>query len=368
VRVRFQPFGGDIETDYDPALIFTNGSVALYSEQFSAFPLASVAAADALPIDLDQTTEDDVQTRVTFRDASGDVLHAGRRQRAVSMIQGDTYVLFGNAQPVESEAIATIIDPQLPQWLRSGLTASTLRVLDYYAGRLGPRSGEKPMLMVSWAGPSEGVTSMGGSVLPGLVLMTFEGDQLLSENRQVRDQAGWFVAHEAAHFWLGQEVGHEGPYASWITEGGADLLAVRASAAIDSGYEARAKLQELLDECLRLSPGKPVASAIERGEQRAYYACGAMFGLVAEAAERRQSGDFFTFWRGLIDGNRTDGIVSAAEWLAALDRASGDPALSEGVRRMVEAGVADPSAHLAALFASADVPHERSPNGRLLLL
>jgi hypothetical protein len=60
------------------------------------------------------------------------------------------------------------------------------------------------MVMVSWMGPTAGKVSMGGSVLPGLVTMTFEGEGVLEERPEMRNQARWFIAHESAHFWLGQ--------------------------------------------------------------------------------------------------------------------------------------------------------------------
>ncbi len=52
VRIRFAPFGGDVIASYDPALIFTDGSVALYSKQFDAFPVPSLEEAERLPLDL----------------------------------------------------------------------------------------------------------------------------------------------------------------------------------------------------------------------------------------------------------------------------------------------------------------------------
>jgi hypothetical protein len=321
VRIRFTPFGGDLPSDYDPALIFTNGAVALYTGQFDAFPLPSAAAAEKLPIDAGEIKLPVPVTRVTFKDRNGRIFHGGKRHPFITATGGTAYVLFGEAKTGESKEISTLIDPQLPAWLGVRLGEMTPRLLGYYASRLGPRSGGKPMLMVSWAGPTKGRRSMGGSVLPGLVLMTFEGDAVLKEDPVVRDAARWFIAHEAAHFWAGEIVGYQSASQSWITEGGADLLAIRGVSAVDSDYNAAAKLNELADECVKLAAGKPLRTAAERNEQRAFYACGAMIGLVAEGAARRSSGgDFFTFWRGLIDANRADGVVSQDDWLKALTR------------------------------------------------
>ena len=44
VRIRFTPPSERMAGDYDPALVFSDGAVALYSKQFDAFPTDDVAA------------------------------------------------------------------------------------------------------------------------------------------------------------------------------------------------------------------------------------------------------------------------------------------------------------------------------------
>lgn len=169
VRVRFRPFSGGMTTSYDPALIFTDGSVALFAGQFNLFPVASAQAAGQLPRDTREIAEAVSATSITFRDARGKVLHAGRLQSAVTPERSDTYVLLGSARPIA--------------------------------------------------------------------------------------------------------------------------------------------------ECAQPSQGRGVSSGEERDEHRAYYACGTVFGLVAEASSRRP---FSAFVRDLIDRNRADRVVTRAEWLDAL--------------------------------------------------
>ena len=363
VRLRFTPFVKDIETDYDPALVFTDGSVALFDQQFKIFPVETLDEVAKLPIDYSAVPATAAATRVTFRDASGRVLHGGKRHPSVTLDDAGTYVLFGPARPIVTKAMATVIDPELPEWIRSFLSRSTPEVLARFAATLGdPPPGPAPTVMVSWNGPSRGVTSMGGSVLPGLVVMTFEGEGVLTENRELRNQARWFIAHESAHFWLGQAVAYQFSRDAWITEGGADLLAIRAVAALDPTYDARARLQQAVDECIEFLPGG-VAKAQERNEPRAYYACGAVFGLAAEAASGKTFGDYI---RPLIDANREDKVLTRAEWLTALESAAG-AAVSEKVAAMIDDGAADPNAAIAELFAAAGVPHKRAPSGRPLL-
>ena len=361
VRVRFTPFGGGLVADYAPALIFSDGSVALFSEQFDAFPLRSPRQAAHLPVDLSGRPEAAGRTRVSFRDAGAWLLYEGARRPSVSLEDDEgSYVLFGPAEPAPGEAMATIIDPQLPAWIRDSLLRDTPAILALYTEALGPAAGPKPTLMVAWAGPTPHLTSMDGSVLTGLIVMTYEGAGVLAESEALRRQGLWFIAHETAHFWLGQAVTYQYSRDAWITEGGADLLAARTVPAVDPGYDSQATLQSAVEDCARLSTGRGVASAEQRGEHRAYYACGAVFGLVAEAASHRP---FAAFVRALVDANRADRVVTRDDWLGALTQVSGDPTLAADIGRLLDDGAADPRAAIAALFTRAGVAFSLGPDG-----
>jgi hypothetical protein len=368
VRIRFTPSTLDLEADYDPALVFSTGAVALFTDQFNITPLASAAAATKLPVDLSSADIATGATRISFRDRGGEVLHAGERKEVVTVTKGRSYVLFGKADIVSTPDIAAVLDPALPSWIAAELKSATPRLLAYYRQLLGPRSGAKPMLMATWAGPTPGRTSLGGSVLPGLVLMALEGSRLNEPNAKALDNIRWFVAHETAHFWLGQTIEYDAENHSWITEGGADLLAVRALARLDTAFDPSARLNEAIGKCTRFAR-KPVNSANLRGEHDAYYACGAVFGLIAEAAQNkaRPGAGFGVFWKNLVEANRADRIVSQTEWLAAVTRSSGDPTIARDLRKIAEQGAADPLREIASLFRRAGVAHEIGAGGELRL-
>ncbi|HEV2816887.1 MAG TPA: hypothetical protein VGW40_06670 [Allosphingosinicella sp.] len=366
VRLRFTPFAQDLLTDSAPAMRFTSGATALFSRQFDVFGLPDAAAAAQLPVDISTADIPFTRTRATFHDAAGPVLYQGRRVASVSLDDQDgTYVLFGPADPVVSAGIAAIYDPALPPWIRATLSEATPAILARLEAALGPAPGARPVLMVSWAGPTPRRVSMTGSVLPNLLAMTFEGEGVLRENAGLRDHALWFIAHEAAHFWLGDAVVYEFTRDSWITEGGADLLAFRTVAAVEPHYDWRGELQKAIDDCVRLSTDQAVATAEDRGEQRAYYACGVVFGLVAEAASRRPFGAFV---RRLVDANRADRVLTRGEWLAGLDRVSRDPSLSADIARLLDRGDPDPAVLIASLFTRAGVRYALAEGGNPRLL
>jgi hypothetical protein len=80
-----------------------------------------------------------------------------------------------------------------------------------------------------------------------------------------------------------------------------------------------------------------------------------VLGLVAEGAMRKP---FSAFVRQLVEANRADGIVSRADWLAALSAHTRDPSVERDIARLLERGAADPAALIASLLRRAGVPFE----------
>lgn len=365
LQIAFTPKSENLEADYS-VLVFTNGSVALPSAQFDVFPVASPAAVAGLPRDLNGHEMEGGPAMVTWRDRAGPILFRGRRVAEATEAEADTYVLFGEADLVEGERLITVADPELPAWIGEAIETFAPRVADLYAERLGPGQSDRPTIMMSWDGPAPGMTSMGGSVMPGLIVMAFEGEGVVQPTASVLSTSRWFIGHESAHFWLGQVVRYEVARDAWITEGGADLMAIRAMQRIDAGWDARAELQKEVDDCI-LRADEPVTEAADRGEHRANYACGAVFAMVAEAAQRRAAGgDWFDFLKPLIDANRADGVLTRDEWLDALDAVSGDASLRRDMEMLLDQGSADPAAVIARLLDRSGVPY-RMEAGKVVL-
>lgn len=352
VRLAFTPSRSDIEGGYDPAINFTDGSVALYADGFRVVPMISLAAARAADREGDKLPTIDQPTRTIFVDRAGPVLARGKRIARATYDDGQAYVLFGKVRPTISPAMTTIFDPALPAWIATYLNREMPLILADYRARLGPSPVGQPTLMVSWSGPTKGMASLSGSVLPGMVTMALEGEGLAKPNAKAAPYARWFVAHEAAHFWLGQAIRSEGPTGSWITEGGAELLAFRATATSDKSFDIKARLAEARAECLPFLGNGGIAQAFFRnGDFRAYYACGA---IIALAAEQASGGDFGNFVLTLIARN-PDRIVTRAEWLALLDERAPGRGLSAAVSGLLDRAQPDPAAALDAFIVKAEI-------------
>lgn len=364
VRIALQPQSVDLEADYG-SLAFTTGAVALPSTQFDLFP-TTLAEIRRLPDDLNGVDLGAEMPRVTWGDTAGPVLLDGERRDRATTQDRTAYVLFGQVETVENDGMVALMDPALPSWISRQVGDFAPRVGAYYARRLGPGQTDHPTVMISWRGPTERVTSMGGSVVPGLIVMSFEGSGVLHPTAEMLSVSRWFIGHESAHFWLGQSVRYEYARDMWITEGGADLMAVRALNALDPAYDARAELQKEVDDCVSLSRGRSVVTAAERGEHRAFYACGAVFAMAAEGAQKqRNGGDWFDFLKPLL--RQPDGVLSREEWLTALTRVSRDPSLRGDVERLLDQGAGDPSAVIARLFQRTGVAF-RMEGGKIILV
>lgn len=351
LKVRITPFTGHLVADYVPAMRLGARSLALFDGHFALFSVGEAKILDTLPAGFDPavTPIGDAGTAVLFKGAdlrlAGDV--EGYREGRSS----GAYGLFGVPQAFVRDGVATVIDSELPAWISEYLAGYTPKVIASMTGSLGPSGVVEPTILAAWEGTSVKDADMNGGTLRGLILMRFEGEDALKPNDGLRRLARWFIAHEAAHFWLGQAVAYETPRDSWIMEGGADLLAIRTLAKLDPSYDAKRRLNRSIADCVRLA-GKPISSAHERGEHDAFYACGAVFGLVAE---RANGGDFFQFTRKLIADNQQDKQLSRAEWLARLDQVSRRPELSRKIQTMLDEGADDPATTLADLLTAADI-------------
>ncbi|MBU1540182.1 MAG: hypothetical protein KKC29_09995 [Alphaproteobacteria bacterium] len=365
VRLQLAPRAHNLEADY-PVLAFTDGSVALFSGAFDVFALPSLDVARDLPEDLNGQDLDIRNARITWQDRSGPVLVQGERQRRAVTEDGTLYVLFGQTRMKEAERIVTVADPQLPAWISAAIEGWAPGVADYYARRLGPGQTDRPTIMASWGGPTPGLQSMGGSVLSGLIVMSFEGIGNAERSDESAAYIQWFIGHESAHFWLGQTVRYERSRDSWITEGGADLMAVRATKALAPSYDALGMLQQEVDDCAAHAV-RPIEGAAARGDHRAFYACGAVFALVAERAQfRATGGDWFDFLKPLIDANRADGVLTRDEWLDALDAVSGDASLRRDMERLLDEGSPQAAEVVAGLLERSGVALRRE-GGKVVL-
>ena len=351
VTLRFTPLTEKLSDDYTPALRFTDGGVALFTGQFHLLPLTKARDAARLPSDLNGVLMPATEVSMTFRDGARTQSHQG---------DSPAYVFLGPTRAVESRDVVTLLDPQLPAWIHAALSKTVPELMAQYTAQLGKSKAGRPTVIVAWNGPTPLIMSRGGGALAGQIVMEYEGAGLVTETPERRAEDLWFVAHEAAHFWLGQTVAYEYAREAWITEGGADLLALRVIANLQLPFDWRGQLNQSIADCASLTRRKGVESARERNEHRAYYACGVVLGLVAEGLTRKP---FHAFVRRLVDAHRERGLVSRADWLAALEPHARDRTVIRDIVRLLERGDSNPAALIASLFRRAGVAFQLDEQG-----
>jgi hypothetical protein len=357
VRIEFTPTNATLDREYDPAVAFSNGAVALYSDQFDIVPLHDARAIEAKPSGLSVEELGGSHAHVSFHDAAGPVFVSGRRENAPMLSGAETYVIFGATKLEADRNLAMLADPELPAWLKTEMASFAPKVAAFYTARLGERKDKSlPLLLLAWRGATPGKVINDGGVRPGEILLNFEGEGLLDKNEAAERRARWFIAHEMAHFWLGTSgVAYRTPSDAWITEGGAEMMAFTFLAGIDHDY-AHAELQRAVDDCSKLA-AKPVGTASTRHESRALYACGAVFALAGTGAVKKDGGqDFFDFIRPLLQAHQVDRTLGGAEWLSRLEQLSDGQKAAAVIRRMLDQSTENPNLKLEELFQETGIP------------
>ncbi len=332
VRIRIVPYTREVLSDYVPALRLGGDGIALFDGQFSLFSVASLAELDRLGLDPQDGPIGDGGTRVRFRGRPSDLRLAGDNAGYAIGNSAGTYGLYGVPGAVDHGGMATVVDPGMPAWLAADIRTFTPQLLDRYRKLLGSPGSLRPTVLASWAGAAQPGASLNGGVLKGLVLMRVSGQAATRPSPPLRALAYRYIAHESAHFWLGQLLDYEKVADNWIMEGGADLLAIRALGVNDPSYDMRAALQKSLTSCLAASRKGGLATASERQDFQAKYDCGAVLSLLAE---RAAGGDYPVFVRRMIADNADDRSVSASEWLALLDTYPAGRGLAARIRPLL---------------------------------
>lgn len=355
----------DIVSDHDPAVFLSDGSIALYTGHFSAFPmfrpdnLADMTSGYAYP------------SRLTFGDGGRPVRHNGIAAESVSA-EEDGYVLFGTPEPVTTEYGSLIVDPGLPEWLASEVIDYAGPALEFYARRMGPAGRRPPTVVAAWGGPTEDRAFISGTLADSTLTLSLEGAFFETRSYPALVYTQRLVGHEVGHIWLGEAIGYEKWADTWITEGGTVLMAerlqealnarnaeeeavfgaVRRLAALEEGREIAdvpSDLDKAREACPKWLDNGALAEAFERRERRAFYDCGAMFALAVEQAGAARGEDFFDFFT-LLQQRNADGFVSGDEWLDAAE-AFGLPDRKRAIiARLLAEGSADGEADMVALL------------------
>jgi len=201
-----------------------------------------------------------------------------------------TNVYVGRAEPVATPDVVAVIDPTLPQDVRTRLDSLLPRLMAFYGKEFGVLE-TRPMLFASSDAnhPGGGYGYQGGT-LPGQVFVHRYGQNAAFGTPEFLARQDWFFAHEAAHLYQHYpSLADEGD--SWIHEGGADALAAVALQSLDVIDEdaVKSRLQSSSDTCAAGLSKAPLRKSHVDGNFDSFYSCGFVMQMAVDAAAKRAS-------------------------------------------------------------------------------
>lgn len=354
--------------DYELNVRFSEGSRLLYTGHLLVRPLeaCSETAAEAPP--------GEPMPRFTFRTSEARSIRVLDQAAAGELVwhpdpdhdQGaETYVYFGELPAVETEAATVLLDPGLPEWMKSEMAREVPRLVERFAAATSTPLPFRPLLLVAWGGPGGSGISFSGGTLPGLLLASAEGPGWVSETPEARQE--WFhrIAHETFHLWDGETYRPEED-SEWLSEAAADHFAADAAVAfgVRSELDARRWLVERANDCLVRLGGRSLVAAVGGSDFRAWYSCGAVAMAAADGAlsHAEPPSDLANLFRRLFEHAAATGGYGTAAFLGGLQELHADPAAQAELRRLIrDGGIARSDTFLQGLLARAGVATEPAP-------
>lgn len=262
-----------------------------------------------------------------------------------------TKVYIGDGEIISSKSLLAVIDAALPDTVVESLNRLLPPLMDYYGERLG-KLREKQMLFASYNVPGDvRGSSIKGGTLPRQVFMHFEGDKIpeFSSEADFPYFLAWFFAHEAAHLHQRHRFAQYDNADSWIHEGVADAMAYLALQEMDAAPDAylAKRLDRARTACADALAGGSLRSVLERDAPfQAYYDCGLIIHLAADAAARRGSGaDLFGVWKTFIQRVGDGAPWNTETYLRVVSEAA-DEETADFIEEVAEGRIDDPVAAL----------------------
>ena len=281
--------------------------------------------------------------------------YADRLEHWRSPMNHPAFVYMGPAAPVETPDVLAVVDPSAPPWIVDAFYTLTPRALSWMAEHFGFSLETKPnLLLAAPLGDEAGRLSYSGDALPGQFQITLEGGAWREKSDKALTIFRFSTLHEAAHLWQAATQPGTAKTSPWIHEGAADAIA--AEAMVGLGYWDEAAFEkdfnEARAECAdRLRMGS-LASAEERRDFRALYACGHVIAVAVSWADGAPVSDF---WRDFIARTGADGYDRDDFFDLAAAR-SGDPDFVKTLRLFVTTPPAEPPREIDKLLAAAGAP------------
>jgi hypothetical protein len=263
------------------------------------------------------------------------------------------FVYLGPLDPVETDNVMALIDPDAPDWIVAEFNQLVPESFGKLAAMFGFTPETKPNLFLSAPlGNDAGKLSYAGDALPAQFQITLEGGAWREPSDKAREIFTYSTIHESVHLWqaAARPGSEEAP--EWIHEGAADAIAAEVMVALGEwdGAAFAANERAVRAECARELGKGPLNGAKTRGDFRALYACGH---VIAAAVARAEGASTADFWRAFVEQAQDADGYDAAMFYRLVAERTGDEDFAGAVEDFARTPLADPEREIEALFASA---------------
>ncbi len=212
------------------------------------------------------------------------------------------WVYLGPDRFVETATARVLVDDGIAQVLADEMVGTAPRLIDAYARALDAAPSRRPTLFLTWSDREGAQRSFQANVAPaGVMRFTLSGARWADPAPESLAIFRSVMAHEFAHWW-NADIFMPMPWAaSWLAEGGAELLGTASLLAIGAldAEGAAERVDGAFNECALMAAGRAWRDIAERNGGRYPYACGMalQFAVLAAARTGGQPVDAFGLWR-----------------------------------------------------------------------
>lgn len=278
-----------------------------------------------------------------------------------------TYIYFGQTRPLATPGADILLDNHLPAWTQLLLRAELPQLVNHYETRFGRKLPWRPMLLANLDPRGNGADSKAqmdanGGALNGIVQLSLRGGQWQQASEAARRLLRSLLAHEVAHWWVGQQYkpADDAAY-PWLHEGGAEALALETLRELGwlSAQQHQQERDQLLNRCLTgladlARQQVPLRDAGKAGRGQVWYDCGALLLTASQyaLATPGEPAPQARLWQALFDASEAHQRLFSPALLATLV----EPArtgLGAQLSQFTDQVQADPAQAARELFALA---------------
>ncbi|MBR9825781.1 MAG: hypothetical protein GYB36_08265 [Alphaproteobacteria bacterium] len=303
---------------YSHSIRFSDGSLMLYTGQFEVLPASNREEIESLAGDLSSWTGDQPALGVSITSDLPMIVHGERVRGAALDIStgGGSFVYLGDGAIEMSENYVGLIDPATPDWIRARFPADLAYLIEQLESGWGFALPQPATLLFAFEGHDNPGFSSKGGVLGRQLVIQASGEQLREADDFVHAYLFWFFAHESVHLF---QSANDRQLAErehgWIHEGSANAMANRIMS--QRGEAAQAYLHwafgNAFETCSNALEDGALATAWQRAQSDAYYACGEFVALMTDSALTSHS--LYDFWNALLErSEQEDGTYTAQTW------------------------------------------------------